>query len=100
MVGDGCFAIASDLRFGQELKTVTCDFPKAFEMSPNLWMGLTGLATDVQVILVLLFSRYTNNFSQTLLMGKDCKNSKIYFRLSVKKWSFVRACMSSRKTEK
>ncbi len=50
MTGDGCFAIATDLRYGQELKTVTTDFPKAFEMAPNLWMGLTGLATDVQTV--------------------------------------------------
>jgi 20S proteasome subunit beta 3 len=50
MTGDGCFAIATDLRFGQELKTVTMDFPKAFEMAPNLWLGLTGLATDVMTV--------------------------------------------------
>ena len=50
MTGDGCFAIATDLRYGQELKTVTTDFPKAFEMSSGLWMGLTGLATDVQTV--------------------------------------------------
>ena len=50
MIGDGCVAIASDLRFGQELKTVSCDFTKAFPMAPNMWMGLTGLTTDVQTV--------------------------------------------------
>ena len=50
MAGDGCFAVATDLRFGQDLKTVTMDFPKAFEMAPNLWLGLTGLATDVLTV--------------------------------------------------
>ena len=50
MKGDKCVAIASDLRFGQQLSTVTCDFSKAFEMAPHLWMGLAGLATDVQTV--------------------------------------------------
>ncbi len=50
MKGEKCVAIASDLRFGQELKTVTCDFSKCFEMSPHLWLGLTGLTTDVQTV--------------------------------------------------
>lgn len=26
------------------------DFPKAFEMAPNLWLGLAGLATDVMTV--------------------------------------------------
>ena len=60
MAGEGCFAIATDLRYGQELKTVTCDFPKAFEMAPNLWMGLTGLATDVQVLTKSNFVKLIN----------------------------------------
>jgi len=50
MKGAGCVAIASDLRFGKELQTVTCDFSKAFQMDPHLWMGLTGLATDIQTV--------------------------------------------------
>ena len=50
MAGDKCVAIASDLRFGKELSTVTMDFSKCFEMSPHLWLGLTGLATDVQTV--------------------------------------------------
>ena len=50
MKGQDCVAIASDLRFGQQLSTVTTDFSKAFQMAPNLWMGLTGLATDVQTV--------------------------------------------------
>merc|ERR1712122_271883 len=50
MKGKDCVAIASDLRFGKELQMVTCDFSKCFEMSPHLWLGLTGLATDVQTV--------------------------------------------------
>merc|ERR1712029_53145 len=36
MKGANCVAIASDLRFGKELQTVTTDFSKCFEMSPHL----------------------------------------------------------------
>ena len=50
MKGKDCVAIASDLRFGKELQTVTTDFSKCFEMAPHLWLGLTGLATDVQTV--------------------------------------------------
>ena len=50
MKGANCVAIASDLRFGKDLQMVTCDFSKCFEMSPHLWLGLTGLATDVQTV--------------------------------------------------
>ena len=50
MKGANCVAIASDLRFGKELQTVTMDFSKCFEMSPHLWLGLTGLATDVMTV--------------------------------------------------
>ena len=50
MKGANCVAIASDLRFGKELQTVTTDFSKCFEMSPHLWLGLSGLTTDVQTV--------------------------------------------------
>jgi len=50
MKGANCVAIASDLRFGKELQTVTTDFSKCFEMAPHLWLGLTGLNTDVQTV--------------------------------------------------
>jgi 20S proteasome subunit beta 3 len=50
MKGANCVAIASDLRFGKELQTVSTDFSKCFEMSPHLWLGLTGLTTDVQTV--------------------------------------------------
>nr|ALS04384.1 proteasome subunit beta type-3-like protein [Acartia pacifica] len=49
--GDKCVAIASDLRYGRELQTISTDFPKVFEMNPHLWVGLPGLATDIQTVL-------------------------------------------------
>nr|QBH73444.1 proteasome subunit beta type protein [Encarsia formosa] len=46
MKGKNCVAIASDTRFGIQAQTISCDFPKAFEMSPHLFLGLPGLASD------------------------------------------------------
>ena len=51
MKGKDCVALASDLRYGVELRTVTTDFPKVFEITPHLWVGLPGLATDIQTVL-------------------------------------------------
>lgn len=65
MVGKGCVAIASDKRLGQNFLTLSNQFPKLFPMGPeqtesgekcasNLWIGLSGLATDVQTVSELL----------------------------------------------
>ena len=50
MKGKNCVAIASDLRFGIQAQTVGMDFEKVFPMSDRLYLGLTGLATDVQTV--------------------------------------------------
>jgi 20S proteasome subunit beta 3 len=50
MTGKNCIAIASDKRFGLQYCTVSMDFPKVFEMGPHLYLGLAGLATDVQTV--------------------------------------------------
>ena len=68
MTGDECVAVCSDLRYGRELQTIATDFPKVqsdkqkkaknytsvlqvFEMNPYLWVGLPGLATDIQTVI-------------------------------------------------
>lgn len=48
MVGKNCVAIASDKRLGQQYLTVSCDFPKLFSITDRLYIGLAGLATDIQ----------------------------------------------------
>lgn len=50
MKGKNCVAIASDRRFGIQAQTVSMDFQKIFEMGPRLYIGLPGLATDVQTV--------------------------------------------------
>ncbi len=50
MKGKECVAIATDLRYGVQIRTVSTDFPKAFEVGPQLYVGLPGLATDTQTV--------------------------------------------------
>ena len=71
MTGKNCVAICSDTRLGLQQQTVSCDFQKVrpeslwgillrprshhfsvrqvFKMHDRLYMGVTGLATDVMV---------------------------------------------------
>lgn len=50
MAGENCVAIASDTRFGIQAQTIGTNFQKIFEMGPRLYVGLPGLATDVQTV--------------------------------------------------
>lgn len=50
MRGKNCVAIASDRRFGIQAQMVTTDFQKIFPMGERLYIGLAGLATDVQTV--------------------------------------------------
>ncbi|KAI5302991.1 proteasome core particle subunit beta 3 [Ascosphaera pollenicola] len=59
MVGKDCVAIACDLRLGLQALTVSNHFPKIFNYAPSLYLGLTGLATDVTTVSDLL--RYKVN---------------------------------------
>jgi 20S proteasome subunit beta 3 len=54
MAGKDCVGIAADRRLGAQLHTVATDFTKVFRMSPKLYVGLGGLATDVQTLHQLL----------------------------------------------
>uniref|UniRef100_A0A8C2SQ68 Proteasome subunit beta n=1 Tax=Coturnix japonica TaxID=93934 RepID=A0A8C2SQ68_COTJA len=50
MRGKNCVAIAADRRFGIQAQMVTTDFQKIFPMGERLYIGLAGLATDVQTV--------------------------------------------------
>lgn len=52
MRGKNCVAIAADRRFGIQAQMVTTDFQKIFPMGEKLYIGLAGLATDVQTVWV------------------------------------------------
>ena len=54
MAGKDCVGIASDNRMGIQYQTVAMDFKKIFKMNDRLYVGLAGLATDVQTLDQLL----------------------------------------------
>ena len=58
MAGKECVAIASDLRFGVQLQTMTTDRPKVYKVHDKLYVGLGGLATDAQTLYQRLIFRH------------------------------------------
>ena len=50
MKGKDCVAIASDLRYGVQFQTISSDFEKTFSMGDRLFLGLSGLATDILTV--------------------------------------------------
>lgn len=50
MTGKNCVAIASDLRFGVQLCTQAMDFKKVFKIHDTCYVGLSGLASDMQTL--------------------------------------------------
>lgn len=50
MAGKDCVGIAADRRLGVQLQTIACDFQKVFKLSDRLFVGLAGLATDIQTL--------------------------------------------------
>jgi Proteasome subunit len=53
MKGKNCVVIASDTRYGLQAQTIATDFPKTFKMTDQCYVGLVGLATDIQTMYVL-----------------------------------------------
>ncbi|KAA8497008.1 Proteasome subunit beta type-3 [Porphyridium purpureum] len=47
MAGKECVAIAADRRLGIQLQTLACDANRVFRMHDKLFLGLTGLMTDI-----------------------------------------------------
>jgi len=50
MAGKDCIAIASDRRYGIRNQTVGCEMQKVFQMNDKVFVGLTGLASDMQTL--------------------------------------------------
>lgn len=59
MIGKECVAIAADRRLGIQAQTVATNFQKIFQMNDTLFVGLPGLATDVQTVWVTYYARYS-----------------------------------------
>eukprot|EP00913_Durusdinium_trenchii_P025787 g24201.t1 len=55
MTGENCVGIAADTRHGiRQLQTVSCNRQKTFQVTDQCFVGLAGLATDVQTLSQLL----------------------------------------------
>jgi 20S proteasome subunit beta 3 len=50
MAGRNCVAIASDMRYGVQQTTIAENMPKVFKMNDKTFVGLSGLATDMQTL--------------------------------------------------
>ncbi|KAJ1921793.1 proteasome core particle subunit beta 3 [Mycoemilia scoparia] len=50
MTGKNCVVIGCDKRLGQQALTVDMNFEKVFRVKDKLYVGLPGLATDVQTL--------------------------------------------------
>lgn len=50
MAGKDCIAIASDKRYGIRNQTMGCEMKKIFQVGDKAFVGLTGLATDMQTL--------------------------------------------------
>lgn len=78
MRGKNCVAIAADRRFGIQAQMVTTDFQKIFPMGDRLYIGLAGLATDVQTVWVSLTSMFFCEISIAVRLCQD-DNLKNHF---------------------
>jgi 20S proteasome subunit beta 3 len=74
LIGKDCVGIACDLRLGQQAMTVSTDFPKIFPMGEKVFLGLSGLATDVQT----LYFSYANASTDC-----DCRNELFRFKTNM-----------------
>ncbi|KAF8641007.1 hypothetical protein AX17_000652 [Amanita inopinata Kibby_2008] len=50
MVGKDCVAIASDLRLGNQALGISSNFQKIFPVTDRIYVGLPGLATDLETL--------------------------------------------------
>ena len=50
MAGDHCVAIASDKRLGLKMQTISTNFQRVFQMNDRIFLGLSGLATDILTV--------------------------------------------------
>jgi len=51
MTGKNCVAIATDKRYGiRQFQTVGCNFNKSVQLTDKCFVGLSGLASDIQTV--------------------------------------------------
>ncbi|VWU49296.1 proteasome subunit beta type-3, putative [Hepatocystis sp. ex Piliocolobus tephrosceles] len=79
MSGEGCVAIACDLRLGSNrFTTISTNFTKIFKMNDHIYVGLSGLATDVQTIYeILRFRINLYEIKNNIKMDIECFTSML-----------------------
>mgnify|MGYP000065895247 CR=1 FL=1 len=85
MAGKECVCIASDNRYGQNLHTISTDFPKIFKITNRIFLGLSGLATDIQVWIFEIFNTKKTLYSKIIFENPVIKTvlNRIKYRLSM-----------------
>ncbi len=79
------YVVRSDTRLGAQLQTVSCDFQKVFQMHDKLFVGLTGLGSDVQTMYaVSLIEGVVGRNSHALL--PLCRHEHLRFRVNMYKY--------------
>jgi len=71
MTGNNCVAICSDMRLGVSQQTVATDFQKVFKIHDRMFVGLSGLATDMQTLL------HKFKFRHNLYKLREERNMKV-----------------------
>ena len=50
MCGDHCVAIAADRHLGVQMQAISNDFKRIFQINDRIFLGLSGLATDIATV--------------------------------------------------
>ena len=69
MVGKDCVAIACDLRLGTQALTVSNNHAKIFGYGDGVYLGATGLATDVATVRDSVEDVYTGGIVNGVTSG-------------------------------
>lgn len=88
MKGKECVAIAADRRFGVQAQTISTEFDKIFEMGPNLYLGLPGLATDVQTVYECSFMSFFKIYYSSFLVSGEKIIGTVLFCFKVQQKTF------------
>lgn len=60
MVGEGCFAVASDKRLGQQALAISNQFSKIFSAGQSKALAMAGLATDISSLSESILSKLSH----------------------------------------
>ena len=85
MTGKNCVAIASDMRFGLQAQTLSFNFAKVFRMSEKVFLGLSGLASDIQTLYCSTPTRPFILITPSSYLILQSRHQKLVFRTNMYK---------------